>query len=714
MRALVWSFMLCFCTLFGVAAPIQASPIDLDGNPSVKQLAGWIAEPGTASDLRAGCADRLVADVIDRRRGAIQAVVSLLSKDQPVHAKRAVLLAISRSERAGEVSLLAEATLVMRFSLPPELETVWVQTLGRLESEDIAKQLAGIAGDEQATLEQCRLAIRALSEHRRRFAAEALVDLIGMNRLPQVQAWACEALANLSHQDKLGQDRAAWVQWYKEVSDLNATQWQRMLHENLLSQVRQKQEVHNSVKDRLIQTQQALHRATPADQRQALLVDYLRNPLGATRLLAMDLIGQRLEDGGDFGVPLREQLRINLDDPLARVREASATLLGQLLDSEAADMIAKRLARGDEGDIAVERAYLVALTQLPRDQALAPGYAMLENPLLQAQAAGMLAASHRAEQGQEAYWKNVRNRVRELLEGVASPKPQMVTLLGLVIESDDDKSWQRIADWVDAEDDGVRAAAARVWAGSPHPLVILAKRSDDTVIRPIALRAIHERGGEVDTLKAIAERRPTEAEDVRLWEQAMVALAGRVDPKALMDVLNAITSPNGLTQQVRQRMLTAAIGDSLDEDPPSPNRLSLLLARAQVRVLADAPALVILDYEAALQHADQFNEAQRYNARKGLALAYFADSRIDDAVKLLDELLKPNGTLVEDANNSPLFAEFMEVAKAAIDQGRTTDAGKLLKGIRIIFGQGLSDANAERLNTLEDQIKAQAPPPATP
>ena len=711
-RARVVVLLFALMGLLLAAPHADAQPIDLDGEVSVQQLADWISEAGTASDIRRQCADRLVADAIDRRRGADRAVAVLLGNDRPLHARRAVLLAVERAEEADEVSVLADATLVMRESLPAELEDVWVRTLGRIESRDNADELAKTAGDEQAELEQRRLAIRALGEHRRLFAAESLMELTSVNRLPQVQAWAYAALANLSHQDKLGQDRAAWAGWYNQASDLNATEWQRMLHENLLGKIRTKQDTDNRVMERLLQTQRALHRATPPDQRQALLVDLMKDPLDATRQLAMDLAGQRLEDGGEFGALLREQLRARLDDKQARVREASATLLGQLLDAKAADAIAERLASGQEGDAGVERSYLVALTQMPRAVALTPGYEMLKNPLLQSQAAGMLAASHRAGQGDEAYWDEVRGQVRELLEDVQAPRPQMVALLGLVIEDDDDKSWERIAGWIGAENDSVRAAAARVWAGSDRPLDNLAQRSDDPVIRPIALRAIAERGAKVETLKAVATRRPAEAEDVRLWEQAMIALSGRIEPAPLMDVINTLSDKNGETRQVRQRMLTAAIDQSAEEDPPSTERLTLLLARARVRVLADAPALVVLDYEAALQHADQLNQAQRYNARKGLALAYFADARTDDTVTLITELLKPDGSLVENANKVPLLTELMEVAKSAIEQGRSGDAAKLIAGIRTIFGQALSAANSERLEILETQIKDAAPEPA--
>ncbi|MEM6506018.1 MAG: hypothetical protein AAF711_11280 [Planctomycetota bacterium] len=694
------------------AVETAAQPIDLDGDPSVSQLAEWIAEAGTADGIRRQCAERLINYAIDRERGSGQAVVSLLSKDRPLHARRAVLLAIAQAEDAGDVKLLGEATLAMREALPAELEEVWARTLGRLEFEDIAEKLADTAADEQAEMDQRRLAIRALGEHRRLYAAKDLMGLTSVNRLPQVQAWAYDALANLSHQGRLGQDRAAWAEWYNLVSGLNATQWQRMLHANLLTKVRSKQQTDRRVQDRLIQTQRALHRSTPSEQRPTLLVELMKDPLDATRLLAMDLVRQRAEDGGEFGALLREQLRVCLDDELARVREESATLLGQLLDAQAADAIAERLASGNEGDAGVERAYLVALTQMPRAVALKPGYEMLENPLLQAQAAGMLAAARRAGLGDEALWGDVLDRARDLLDGVESPQPQMVALLGLVIEEGDGKSWERIAGWLDAKDDSVRVAAARVWAASERPLLMLAERSDDAVIRPIALRAITERGLDIESLKAVSTRRPTEAEDIRIWEQAMTALSGRVEPAPLMEVINTLADKNGETRQVRQRMLTAAIDQSAEEDPPSRDRLALLLARARVRVLVDAPALVVLDYEAALQHADKLNEAQRYNAGKGLALAYFADSRIDDTVKLVGELLKPDGTLVTDANKSPVLIEMLEVAKTAIEQGRSGDAGKLIAGIRTIFGQALTAANAERLALLEAQIKDQASPPA--
>ncbi|MGB0768889.1 MAG: hypothetical protein ACPGYV_14405, partial [Phycisphaeraceae bacterium] len=108
----------CACGLVlllsaGVADRAWAVPEDFE-NASLQQLTDWIVEGGTTAEVRRRCAEQLVSDVIARERGAIQAVVSMLDADRPTHAREAVLRAISRADRADEVTLLADATLAMR------------------------------------------------------------------------------------------------------------------------------------------------------------------------------------------------------------------------------------------------------------------------------------------------------------------------------------------------------------------------------------------------------------------------------------------------------------------------------------------------------------------------------------------------------------------------------------------------------------------------
>ncbi|MFN3168401.1 MAG: hypothetical protein ACE37H_15185 [Phycisphaeraceae bacterium] len=671
-----------------------------------------LADPLTPWAERLSAAASLIDAAQAQSPGALDALARGLKDDRPVDARRAVLKAVCASDDAPPNGGLVDAVLALHADLPAELESPWAQALGRYELERVADTLAEVAGDEQAPLEKRRLAIRALGEHRALFAATLLMDLTSVNRLEQVQGWAFDALAELTHQPALGRDRAAWAAWYNRASTLSASQWRGMLHDNLLRLTRQREDIDKQMRDRLIQTQRALYRATEAQRRPALLVQYLSDPLEQVRLLGLDLARQLAEDGGEFAEPLRQELRARLDDPLARVREESAMLLGQLLDEKAADAMADRLSQGRELESSVRRAYLLALTQMPRAVALRTANDLLEDPALGALSAGALAAAHRAQLGDEAFWVGVRDRVRRSLRDVASPQAQAVTLLGLVIADDDADDWSRIGGWLSADDERVREAAARAWAGSSRSLAVLAERSDDAVIRPIALKAIAERGTRKQTLRAVAARRPTEPEDIRLWERAMVALAGKVEPDALLTTIDNLEDHNGETRLVREQMLTAAIDRADKPDPPTRGHLRLLIARAQVRVLDDAPALVVLDYEAALQHADQLTKPQRDDARRGLARAYLADRRVDDALATASAVLKPGDELIEDAEQDPLVDVLIDAAMQAAKQGRKNDAAKAVAGVRKLLGTTMTEPRETQLAEVQAEIDKE--PPAEP
>lgn len=686
---------------------------DIDA-PTVEQLVARISDPDADLKARRASAVQLLMQADNGQAGTFQALVSLLDPDRPVALRRIVLDAIQQKATPRFADGLADVVLAMRTKLPAELEQPWAEALGRFELDRISDRLATVAADEQAELAERRLAILALGEHRRRFAAKGLLELTTVDKLAPVQNWAYDALANLSHETRLGRDRAAWAEWYSQATQLSASEWQRMLHDNLLRHQREQGDVDRLIRERLLQTQRALYRATSEANQPTLLIDLLQDPLDSVRSLAMELARQRAEDNGEFGQALREQLRMRLVDSVPRIRVESATLLGQLLDADAADRMAELLVKGKEGEASVNQAYLLALAQMPRETALAPAYDMLQNPNLQRSAAAMLAASYRAEQGSAAFWATVLTRVRASLEEVQSPRPSMVTLLGLVIAEDDTEGWSRIGGWLSAKDDRVREAAARVWAGSSRSLAVLAERSDDPVIRPIALKAIAERGSREATLRAVAARRPTEQDDVRIWEQAMVALAGRVPPSALLDVIDTLADRNGETRQVREHMLTAAIDRADRPDPPGRDDLRLLTVRAQVRILADAPALVVLDYEAALQHADKLTARQLSQARRGLVRAYLTDRRVADALKTSAVVLKPEGKLIENAAADPLVDVLILAAKKAAEQGRKEDSAKVIAGVRKLMGEAIPAEREAELLAIQAELDREAPADPAP
>lgn len=601
-----------------------------------------------------------------------------------------------------------DALVVMLDDVSAELEAEWSTALGRHESETLVVKLAEIASDADAKLSRRRLAILALGEQRRIDSARTLIGLIAEDQPKEIQGLAYDALATLSYQPKLARTREAWSGWFADVRRVEAVQWQKTLHDNLLALHREQAEQRAQVAERLIQSQRALYRATAPDLQPALLVTMLKDPLAPVRMLAMDLARQRAEDNGDFGPELRSELRARLSDSVRSIREQSATLLGQLRDVDTAVLMTEILVIDAEQDKAVVRAMLTALAQLPQAEALGPAADWLRDPDLQASAALMLAAAQRAGLGEEAFWQGVRDDVRLALVDVKSPRPQMITLLGLVVGTDDADAWARIAGWLNAEDERVREAAARAWASADRPLETLAQRSDDPVIRPIALMAVAERGAKEQTLNAVAARRPDDPDDIRLWDQALTAVAKRVAPEALLKTIDKLAQDNGPTRTVREAMLTAAIERDDAPDPPTAPSLQLLLARARTRVLADAPALVVLDYEAALAHADKLSAAQRGRAQRELIAAYLADRRHEDALAATAALLKPEGTLIANAGDDPLIDTLIAAARTALRQGRAEDATTLVRGVRRLLGVSVSESRDTELLRLEAQVEAAA------
>ena len=648
------------------------------------------------------------------KRDTPDPVVTLLSGDGAEAGKKALIQALVETTLPLH-ERVADALMGVMASLPAGSEASWSAALGGFEIERIAEDLYDTASSDNAPIAQRRLAILALGEHRQPFAAQLLLELTAASYPVQVRGWAYNALRSLSYQPGMADDQDAWKRWVAKARKMKPAAWQAMLHDNLLRQSREKDKLHALVRDRLIQAQRSLYRATSPEQRPALLTQLLQDPLDPVRALAMDLARQRAEDSGTFGPELRDQLRARFQDATPKIRADAAKLLGQLEDADAADLMADRLSKGLEKDPGVQQSFLAALTQMPRAQALEPAFELLQVQSLRPSAAGLLASSFRAELGEDAFWKKTLQSVRETLKDTPQPRAQVVTLFGLLIPEDDGPGWTRVGQWLGAEDARVREAAARAWAGSSRSLVVLAERSDDPVIRPLALKAIAERGKAEQTLTALTKRPPTEVDDNLLWRQAMIALAGRVPADALLDSVGQLAEQsNGQTRQVREQMLTAAIERQDKPGEPTRDDLLLLISRGQTRVLADAPALVVIDYEAALKHGDKLTTDQRTEARAALIGAYVADNRVKDALALATKALKTEGELIDDAAASPLIDALVAAAQAAVQRESKEDAGALVAGVRTLLGEAITDARNAELAKLQEAIDQEPEVPVEP
>lgn len=660
-----------------------------------------LTAPGTDLSQRTEAALQLLSA---NNEQASLALAASLGPRYPAEVWRATLDAIITTRAELPRGELANVIAGMRTRLPAEIERNWAAALGRYELESTAKELEAVAEDRRATLEQRRLAILALGEHRRAYAAEVLVGLTNLNELETVQNWAFDALANLSHQPHLGRDRKQWAAWWEKARGLGTADWQRQLHQNLLQLTAQQRAMDQQLRERLIRSQRELYRATRAEDKPAVLATMLRDPLPSIRELGLDIARQRAEDGQTFTEPLLVELRNRLTDDQAKAREQAATLLGQLLDADAADRMADQLAQGLESVASVQRQYLLALAKMPREAAIEPAYDMLTDRAVQTEAASAMAAMIRAEMVPQPMRRRVRAQVRQALEGVQVPQPELVTLMGQVLEADDE-DWQRIVAWLDIADDRVRDAAARAWADSGRPLLVLAERSDDPVIRPIALMAIAAHGEREVTLLAIAMRRPEVDENDR-WRDAMVSMAPRVSPTALLETIEELEKAGSTTRTVRELMLTAAIDAAVRNDPPTEAYLKLLLARAQTRPLSETAELVVLDYEALLPHLELLGGTDADLALRGLTAAYLANDRLDDAFATAKRvLLMEDGSVAVGASDDPLVEVFINSARRSLELDRTDLAVQVLSSLRELLGGGIRPELGQRLSELQRDIE---------
>ncbi|MEM1356438.1 MAG: hypothetical protein AAGC72_12335 [Planctomycetota bacterium] len=660
-----------------------------------------LTAPGTDLSQRTEAALRLIAIESDQ---ATLALAATLGPRYPSEVWRATLDALVTTRNDLPRREMPGVIAGMRTRLPAEIEQNWAAALGRYEMESIARELEAVAEDRRATLEQRRLAILALGEHRRAYSAEVLVGLTNLNELEAVQNWAFDALANLSHQPHLGRDRKQWAEWWGKARGLGATDWQRQLHENLMQLTAQQRAMDQQLRERLIRSQQQLYRNTRAEDKPSVLASMLRDPLAAIRDLGLEIARQRAEDGQVFTEPLMAELRHRLNDEQARIREQSATLLGQLLDADAADAMASRLAEGLESVASVQRQYLLALARMPREAAIEPVFEMLTDRAVQTEAAAAMAAMIRAELVPQAVRRRVRAQVREALGAVQVPQPELVTLMGQVLEPDDD-DWDRIEGWLDIADDRVRDAAARAWAESGRPLLVLAERIEDPVVRPIALLAIRDHGQRQVTLLAIALRRP-EVDENNRWLDAMVSMAPRVSPTALLEVIDELEKDEDATRNVRELMLTKAIDQAARPDPPTEAYLRLLLTRARTRPLTDAAELVVLDYEAVLPHLELLSETDTDRTLRGLTAAYLANDRLDEAFATAEKVLvRGDGSLTAGASEDPLVEVFLSSARRSLELDRTDLAVQILGSLRELLGGGITPEAGQRFSELQDNIE---------
>lgn len=685
----------CESVRFG-NGPVLIEPSQLP--PGVQAEYRTLADPAATLADRTGAVEQLLAmggpDALDVLAWGLEA-------DRQVQVNQAVLQGLVAAPAEAPEALVP--VLMNRLG---NVNPVLVDDLGfaleRYEDTKITERLLKQARND-ATPEPLRTrSIRMLGHRPTKPVAETLIKLTDTTRQPAVRSAAFGALATLTGISSFGEDRRAWEQWWDEAKSLDAANWEKQLRRNLARRDATQEIDADQLVDRLRDQSTALYRlAQPADKPR-VLTDLLGEQLRPLRELGMTLAEQRLSAGEPFDEPLREALRRNLDDTQPEIRQRAAILLRDLDDGPAAVQVALKLVDNQEHVSATLRAYLLLLTRLPRPEAVDPAYALLLDPALQPQAAGVLASAAQAGMLTDGQASRIHKRVRNILKANPDPAPQVVTLLGRIDGKD---AFRQIAGWVDHPDPAVRRAAAQAWADSDRSLNLLAQRAQDGVIQPIVITAAQQRGADPATLQNLAARPPAQPQVHDAWERALVAMSGRVPCESVLATTLALTGQPETTA-LRESMMTASLDAQPAGEAPQPGALALLLERAELRLGDDRPRLAVLDFETLMSFDAQLSSAQRDRVHRGLIRAALQTDQLPKAFGVARKLFAgPNGTFVQPAAGDPIIGLFIASAQAHVDAGRKAQARRLLDELRLLLGPKMKPETALRIRTVEQQLR---------
>ena len=509
--------------------------------------------------------------------------------------------------------------------------------LSRFMDAKLRVKLLTLAADQKAKMEARETALMTLGYDRTQSVAGRLLAFAQPDQPEAIQRAAMAGLATLRGESFATDDYAAWQAWWRQAKAWSRSQWRAHLSADLAAQALRNETERQQLINKLLDTERTLYRQTAKADRPAVVVGMLDDAIEPVRKLGMDLSLQRLLDDQTFPDALTSALRKRLTDNSAEIRRRAMSLLRDLADNPAAEIVADRLARDGIHGPGCLKAALLLLQRLPQTQAVAPAYELMSDPRVRPDAAGVLAAAADANLLPKALAKQAAARARVYLTASTTPDPEMIELLGKV---GDDTDFKQIAKWIHSSNAQVKQAAAQAWADAGRPLTELAMHADDPVIQPIVLAAAAQRGKTAEAMLALAAHPPTSTQAMDAWRRALVAMAGRVPGQGVLRVVDVLDQDKSLDSGAIEKVLTAAIdaaskanGGTLDATAGR-----LMVARGEHRLAAGDAADALADFDATAR-IDDAPHTLREDAAKGTLAAKLALGQVNGAFALAERLI---------------------------------------------------------------------------
>ena len=503
----------------------------------------------------------------------------------------------------------------------PSVRQAGANALVTYKSPAVARELIAIARGQNRDVAVRVATIDALHRVVTKRYIQTLIDLL-TDPVPAVRLASAESLARLTNIRTFGADARRWQTWWGINRDKTQVQWLAALAQSL-TRSRSALETQNAMlRDRLVKAKQNIYDATGEEQKQAILLEMLKDSISDIRLLGITLIDRRVAANQPIEPKLAQSVGTLLDDEDPRIRQAVAMLKANLAEPGTAEVLLRRL--GVELRPAVRVGLLTALGQLKAPQARqAVQAAISSKDVAQARAgAGALAriaeALPLAGKEQNAAARVLQERYAQAVASQNAQELREALLRAMGVVGDASISGTLVKALKDPAG-VIRLAAvnglARLQAKDAANEIASLAGDPDRGVRQAVITALISLGGD-KFLKTILQRTDPQVEpDQAVRKQALegvLAHCQRADAATLETILKLLNSPSEADDS-HVRILSLYVAALRRENPKSAKLPGALQA------LGDALSLAGRADEAAAVLEELYNLTLADKSKAGLA-----------------------------------------------------------------------------------------------
>lgn len=332
-----------------------------------------IQDPTARPEVRRRWASRLVLLGTTESKAA---VVELLSKKDVPDSQRALADALTEHARTDRMLLddsFIQPLIDLLGHANVELRAAAARAIAEFPRSDIPKKLGALIGDPQTLPVKRMAAIDALAPNvHRRDVIEELIALLDRN-LPEVNSRVMTVLQPIAR-EPCGQDATCWRGWWANESRLKEeerlTVQLQLYRDRAIGAQKDLDALRDSTKRheaalgaRVLDLLRNEYRQLPVEQRDAKVVEWLKEPLNDVVLGAIEIVKSRLADEGQRpDAAIRDALLQVLKDGAPVVRREALQILQNLNDPEVVQVLLARVE--SEDDVATRAGLYRALGKL--------------------------------------------------------------------------------------------------------------------------------------------------------------------------------------------------------------------------------------------------------------------------------------------------------------------------------------------------------------